>query len=55
MTLVACSKKRMNSKIEHSKGAASGGDMVKYVGAAVLVRAGLFVWFWFSAPERAVA
>ena len=39
----------MNSKIEHSKGAASGGDMVKYVGAALLVLAGLFVWFWFSA------
>ena len=39
----------MNSKIEHSKSAASGGDMVKYVGAALLVLAGLFVWFWFSA------
>ena len=39
----------MNSKIEHSKGATSGGDMVKYVGAALLVLAGLFVWFWFSA------
>ena len=39
----------MNSKIERSKGAASGGDMVKYVGAALLVLAGLFVWFWFSA------
>ena len=43
----------MNSKIEHSKGAASGGDMVKYVGAALLVLAGLFVWFWFSTPVRA--
>lgn len=42
----------MNSKIEHSKSAASGGDMVKYVGAALLVLAGLFVWFWFSTPER---
>ncbi|MGB3394660.1 MAG: preprotein translocase subunit SecE [Stenotrophomonas sp.] len=39
----------MNSKIERSKGATSGGDMVKYVGAALLVLAGLFVWFWFSA------
>jgi len=39
----------MNSKIERSKGATSGGDMLKYVGAALLVLAGLFVWFWFSA------
>lgn len=44
----------MNSKIEHSKPTASGGDIVKYVGAALLVLAGLFVWFWFGAPERAV-
>ncbi|WP_305806461.1 preprotein translocase subunit SecE [Stenotrophomonas sp. YIM B06876] len=43
----------MNSKIEHSKGAASGGDIVKYVIAALLVVAGLFVWFWFSAPDHA--
>ncbi|MCD7098129.1 preprotein translocase subunit SecE [Stenotrophomonas sp. MMGLT7] len=44
----------MNSKIEHSKdSAASGGDIVKYVVSALLVVAGLFVWFWFSAPERA--
>ena len=42
----------MNSKIEHSKSAASGGDMVKYVGAGLLVLAGLFVWFWFSTPLR---
>ena len=27
--------------------------MVKYVGAALLVLAGLFVWFWFSTPARA--
>ncbi|KRG38464.1 preprotein translocase subunit SecE [Stenotrophomonas panacihumi] len=44
----------MNSKIEPSKGAAAnGGDMVKYAVSAILVVAGLFVWFWFSAPERA--
>ncbi len=43
----------MNSKIDHSKSAASGGDIVKYVGAALLVLAGLFVWFWFSEPVRA--
>jgi len=43
----------MNSKIEQSKSAASGGDMVKYVGAALLVLAGLFIWFWFSAPAGA--
>ncbi|GHH61005.1 MULTISPECIES: preprotein translocase subunit SecE [Gammaproteobacteria] len=42
----------MNSKIEPSKGAASGGDIAKYVISAVLLLAGLFVWFWFSAPER---
>jgi len=43
----------VNSKIESSKGAASGGDIAKYVISAVLLIAGLFVWFWFSAPERA--
>ncbi|MEE7546021.1 preprotein translocase subunit SecE [Xanthomonas sp. Kuri4-1] len=44
----------MNSKIEPSKGASSSsGDIVKYVVSAVLLIAGLFVWFWFSAPERA--
>ncbi|PZU20918.1 preprotein translocase subunit SecE [uncultured Stenotrophomonas sp.] len=44
----------MNSKIEHSKPAASsGGDIVKYVGAALLVLAGLFVWFWFADQPRA--
>ncbi|MDG2527085.1 preprotein translocase subunit SecE [Stenotrophomonas sp. HITSZ_GD] len=44
----------MNSKIEPSKNAAAaGGDMIKYAVSAVLVVAGLFVWFWFSAPERA--
>ena len=29
--------------------------MIKYAVAAVLAVAGLFVWFWFSAPERAAA
>jgi len=44
----------MNSKIEPSKSAAAaGGDMFKYAVSAVLVVAGLFVWFWFSTPERA--
>src|SRR5690606_27413555 len=47
------SKSRMNSKIEHSKDAASGGDIVKYVGAALLLLAGLAFWYWFSAPEQA--
>lgn len=42
----------MNSKIEPSKGAASGGDIAKYVISALLLLAGLFVWFWFEAPER---
>ncbi|WAT14349.1 preprotein translocase subunit SecE [Xanthomonas fragariae] len=44
----------MNSKIEPSKSAsAASADVVKYVISALLVVAGLFVWFWFSAPERA--
>ncbi|MFA1260950.1 preprotein translocase subunit SecE [Xanthomonas axonopodis pv. fascicularis] len=43
----------MNSKIEPSKSASSSADVVKYVVSAALVVAGLFVWFWFSAPERA--
>ena len=42
----------MNSKIEHSKdNSANGGDIVKYVAASLLVLAGLFVWFWFSADS----
>lgn len=45
----------MNSKIDHSKSAAStGGDLVKYVVSSLLVVAGLFVWFWFSTPDRAI-
>lgn len=44
---------KVNSKIEASKHAASAGDIVKYALSAVLLLAGLFVWFWFSAPERA--
>ncbi|WP_045739176.1 preprotein translocase subunit SecE [Xanthomonas sp. MUS 060] len=46
----------MNSKIEHSKNSAAaslGGDIVKYGIAALLVVAGLFVWFWFADPSRA--
>ncbi|KRG55164.1 preprotein translocase subunit SecE [Stenotrophomonas sp. W1S232] len=42
----------MNSKIEHNN-AATGGDIVKYAAAGLLLVAGLFFWFWFSAPERA--
>ncbi|WMJ67944.1 preprotein translocase subunit SecE [Stenotrophomonas sp. 24(2023)] len=46
----------MNSKIEHSKDtSASGGDIVKYVVASLLVLAGLFVWFWFGDGARANA
>ena len=44
----------MNSKIEHSKdNASTGGDIVKYAAAAILVLAGLFAWYWFGAPEHA--
>ena len=46
----------MNSKIEHSKDtSAQGGDIVKYVAASLLVLAGLFVWFWFSADSGRAA
>jgi len=45
----------MNSKIEPSKSAsAASADIIKYVISAIVVVAGLFVWFWFSAPERAI-
>ena len=42
----------LNSKINPAH-SASGGDIVKYAIAALLVLGGLFVWFWFSAPVRA--
>ncbi|WP_313442497.1 preprotein translocase subunit SecE [Stenotrophomonas sp.] len=46
----------MNSKIEHSKDtSATGGDIVKYAVASLLVLAGLFVWFWFSADSGRAA
>ena len=41
-----------NSKINPAQ-AASGGDIAKYIIAALLAIGGLFVWFWFSAPARA--
>ncbi|MDR1077002.1 MAG: preprotein translocase subunit SecE [Xanthomonadaceae bacterium] len=44
----------MNSKVGQSKSAASSGDIVKYVIAAALMIAGLFVWFWFGTPERSM-
>ncbi|MDR2871462.1 MAG: preprotein translocase subunit SecE [Xanthomonadaceae bacterium] len=46
----------MNSKTSHSQRheAVSSGDVFKYVVASVLALAGLFFWFWFAAPERAV-
>jgi len=42
----------LNSKIDPAH-SANGGDIAKYVIAALLVLGGLFVWFWFSAPDRA--
>ncbi|GAB3058448.1 preprotein translocase subunit SecE [Stenotrophomonas tumulicola] len=46
----------MNSKIEQSKETStSGGDLFKYVIASLLVLAGLFVWFWFSADSGRAA
>ncbi|NIJ67962.1 preprotein translocase subunit SecE [Xanthomonas sp. 60] len=46
----------MNSKIEQSKDTSTaGGDIFKYVIASLLVLAGLFVWFWFSADSGRAA
>jgi len=46
----------MNSKIEQPKDtSANGGDLFKYVIATLLVLAGLFVWFWFSADSGRAA
>src|SRR5690606_26027262 len=43
----------LNSKIDPAQTATSGGDMVKYALAALLVLGGLFVWFWFGDATRA--
>lgn len=46
----------MNSKIEQSKDTStSGGDLVKYFIASLLMLAGLFVWFWFNADSGRAA
>jgi len=43
----------LNSKIDPAQNAgSSGGDILKYALAAVLVLGGLFVWFWFAPAER---
>ena len=38
----------MNSKVEQSKAAGSAGDVARYVLAALLVVAGLVVYWWFK-------
>ena len=38
----------MNSKIAPAKNTATGGDIVKYVIAVVLVAAGVFAFYWFQ-------
>lgn len=38
----------MNSKIAPAKHTASGGDIVKYVIAGLLVVAGVFAFYWFQ-------
>ena len=38
----------MNSKIAPAKNTATGGDLVKYVIAVVLVAAGVFAFYWFQ-------
>lgn len=49
----------MNSKVVHSKGAASAADIVKYAVSLLLVVAGLVIWWWFAGqwatPLRAFA
>ena len=39
---------RMNSKVEQPGSSASGGDIVKYALAVLLVAAGVFAFYWFS-------
>jgi len=46
------SDSHLNSKTDSAQSTASSGEVIKYVLAALLVLAGLFVWFWFSSPER---
>ena len=38
----------MNSKVAHSKTAASPGDIAKYALAILLVAAGVFAFYWFA-------
>lgn len=38
----------MNSKVAHSKVAASAGDIAKYGLAILLVAAGVFAFYWFA-------
>ena len=49
----------MNSKVVQRKSGASGGDIVKYAVALLLVGAGVFAFYWFAAqwptPVRVLA
>ena len=49
----------MNSKVVHSKDAASTADIVKYAVSVLLVVAGHQIWWWFAGqwatPLRALA
>ncbi|MFC5569955.1 preprotein translocase subunit SecE [Lysobacter yangpyeongensis] len=38
----------MNSKVEQPGSSASGGDIMKYALAVLLVAAGVFAFYWFS-------
>ena len=49
----------MNSKVVQTKPGSSGGDVVKYVLALLLVGAGVFAFYWFASqwatPLRVLA
>ncbi len=51
------SRRDLNSRVEHSKGASSA-DFAKYAAAALLVVAGVFAFYWFQAqmatPVRSI-
>ena len=51
------SRRDLNSRVEHSKGASST-DLAKYAAAALLVVAGVFAFYWFQAqlatPVRSI-
>ena len=47
------SRRDLNSRVEHSKGA-SQADFAKYAAAVLLVVAGVFAFYWFEAQLATV-